>query len=312
MVWALGLAALVVLALIVRVVITTQHESLLARLRPRDTTGIVRGGDSITLDASPTLAVLVLHGFGDTPQSVAPVARVLHARGFTVRAPLLAGHGRTMQEMATHTHRDWLDSARTAYDTLRASHDHVAIVGQSMGGALAVQLAVEHPPPALVLLAPYLSMPRSIRRVAGLLRWIAPVVPYWRSRTPSRSIHDPLALSRALAHPSTSARALSELERVSDVAFRRLPMLTTPTLVLQSREDNRIPPDAAERAFAVIGASQRELRWFTGRGHVLAVDHDHETIAMMTADWIEEVGQMRPRQVGSLTGAAPTHHQPRS
>jgi carboxylesterase len=162
-----------------------------------------------------------------------------------------------------------------------------------MGGALAVQLAVEQPPPALVLLAPYLSMPRSIRRVAGLLRWIAPVVPYWRSRTPSRSIHDPAALARALAHPSTSAQALSELERVSDAAFRALPRLTAPTLVLQSREDNRIPPDAAERAFAAIGSQQRELRWFTGRGHVLAVDHDHETIALMTVEWLVQEGGMR-------------------
>lgn len=292
--WALGLAALVLAALILRLGIITRHEALLARLRPRDATGIVRGGDSIACDVSPTHAVLVLHGFGDTPQSVAPVVHALQARGFTVRAPLLAGHGRTLREMAAHGRRDWLHSARTAYAVLRATHPHVAIVGQSMGGALAVHLAVEHPPPALVLLAPYLSMPPGIRRMAGLLRWIAPIVPYWRANSPPRSIHDPKALARALAHPSTSARALVELERVSDAAFRLLPQLTTPTLMLQSREDNRITPDAAERAFAAIGASSRELRWFTGRGHVLAVDHDHETIARMTADWLEEMGQLRP------------------
>jgi carboxylesterase len=295
--WLLaGLAATLVAAIATRGVVSARHEAMLRATRPRDTDGVVRGGNAIVLDASTVDAVLVLHGFGDTPQSIAPVATAIHAHGFTVHAPLLAGHGRTLRDMATHGRDAWLASARSAYDALRSTHDRVAIVAQSMGGALAVHLAVEHPPPALVLLAPYLSMPPGIRRMNALLRWIAPIVPYWSARTPPRSIHDPTALSKALAHPSTSARALAELERVSDAAFQLLPRLTCPTLMLQSREDNRIPVDAAERAFAAIGSARRELRWFTGRGHVLAVDYGRDEIARMTVEWLVVEGHMRQPQ----------------
>ena len=60
--------------------------------------GIVMGAEPETLIGSRTHAVLVVHGFGDTPQSVRELAHSLHARGFTVEVPLLPGHGRTLTE----------------------------------------------------------------------------------------------------------------------------------------------------------------------------------------------------------------------
>ncbi|MCU0633458.1 MAG: alpha/beta fold hydrolase [Gemmatimonadaceae bacterium] len=277
----------------VRLRVSARHERTLRALRPRGPDDVVLGGASIALEGSSTSAALVLHGFGDTPQSVAPVAHALHAAGWTVRAPLLAGHGRSMRAMATHGADDWLASARHAYAALRATHAQVCVVGQSMGGALAVLLAVETPPPALVLLAPYLSMPLRIRRIARLLRIVAPVVPYWHANSPPRSIHDPAARARALAHPATSATALAELARLSATASARLPAVTAPTLVLQSREDNRIPPDAAQRAFDRLGAREKRLEWFTGRGHVLAVDVGHEEIAARVVTWVEAHAALR-------------------
>ena len=62
--------------------------------------GIVHGAEPITLDASPTHAVLVLHGFNDTPQSMSLFAAGLHDAGWTVRVPLLPGHGSTLTAMA--------------------------------------------------------------------------------------------------------------------------------------------------------------------------------------------------------------------
>jgi hypothetical protein len=53
--------------------------------------GIIRGAEPIAL-GSGGRGVLILHGFGDTPQSVSSLALELRAHGYTVRAPLLAGH----------------------------------------------------------------------------------------------------------------------------------------------------------------------------------------------------------------------------
>ena len=70
-----------------------------------------------------------------------------------------------------------------------------------MGGALAVQLAAEQPElPALVLLAPYLAMPRSVSLAADLAPLWGFAVPYVRSLDPGarRSINDPAESARSL------------------------------------------------------------------------------------------------------------------
>jgi esterase/lipase len=50
--------------------------------------------------ARDDLGVLVLHGLGSTVQSVRPLAEGLAERGFAVSAPLLPGHGQTVEAFA--------------------------------------------------------------------------------------------------------------------------------------------------------------------------------------------------------------------
>src|SRR5690606_11164739 len=88
-------------------------------------------------------AVLLLHGFGDTPQSMARLAHHLHEAGWTVSVPLLPGHGRSVQAFAASGAEDWLNAARTELTDLRSKHYPVFLLGQSMGGALATILTAE-------------------------------------------------------------------------------------------------------------------------------------------------------------------------
>ena len=64
-----------------------------------------------------------------------------------------------------------------------------------------------------------------------------------------RSIRDPAEVARNLAYGFTTPRLVFELGRVVDRARAAAPTVSAPTLVVQSRQDNRIPPEAAERAF---------------------------------------------------------------
>ena len=66
-------------------------------------------------DPSTGRAVLLLHGFGDTPQTLHYVADALHAAGYTVRAPLLPGHGRTLAAFGATRAKQWISAARDAY-----------------------------------------------------------------------------------------------------------------------------------------------------------------------------------------------------
>jgi carboxylesterase len=238
------------------------------------------------LRGDATRAVLVVHGFGDTPQSVAELARRLHADGWTVRVPLLPGHGRTLAAFAASGAGAWLGAARREYARLRARHGTVALVGQSMGGAVCVTLAAEARPAALVLLAPYLVMPRVARLAARLHRAIGLVLPYVGAEGGARSIHDDAARAAALGFGVVTPRLVRELTRVVASAWRHAPTVEAPTRVLLSHQDHRVEAVACGSAVARLGCAVRDVVMLHECGHVVTVDRERETVFALTRDWL--------------------------
>lgn len=311
--WSIGKSALVTAggaALIAacRAMSRRSFEAAHARRFQLSAHGIVPGAESIALDASRTHAVLLLHGFNDTPQSVAPLATALERAGWTVRVPLLPGHGRALAVMSRGRAVEWLAGARAQYSALRATHATVAICGQSMGAALAVQIASETPDlPALVLLSPFIGMSPMLS-LKFALTWIPQLFfPYRNSTGSDRSIHDPQAKAQALGTGVVTARLLLELRTVALDAQSALPAVRAPTLYLQSREDNRVRAPDAERNFAALGAHQREQRWLTGCGHIIAVDYCKAEVARQTVEWFGRWAG-NPRDSGSSPDRAVDTH----
>lgn len=285
MILPLGLLALAAGA-VARRAATLRRERALAARMPVGADGIIPGARPISLTGR-SRAVLMLHGFGDTPQTLHYLADHLHARGFTVEAPLLPGHGRTLAAFSASGSEEWLGAAREALAALRRTHRDVALLGLSMGGALATILAVESPAPtALVLLAPYLGMPSGVRRVAGAHRLIGMAMTYV-SGGGSESIRDPAEKAQNLAYGACTPALLHELRTVVDRAERALPDVRVPTLLVQSSEDNRISRAVAEGAFARLGASEKRLVWTSGQGHIITVDLGRERVFEIVHAWLE-------------------------
>jgi carboxylesterase len=287
LIWLAAGAAAAGAAALVRRRIRSGFERLIDARLPVGPDGIIPGASAIVLPAAGPRGVLVLHGFGDTPQTVRYLAEFLHGAGLGVRAPLLPGHGRKLADFARSGGAEWLAEARDALARLRAEHEEVAIVGVSMGGALATLLAADDSElPALVLLAPYLSMPRRLRVLAAtgvLWGWC---VPYVGGRG-TRSIQDERERALSLAYGATTPRLVAELGAVARRAFAAAPRITAPTLMVQSREDHRIPPEAAERVFAAIGAREKVLDWIDGCGHIITVDRGRERVFARVRQWLE-------------------------
>ena len=82
-------------------------ERAYADARPPGVDGVVPGAEGFTLEGSTGRALLMLHGFGDTPQTLRYLGGRLHAAGFTVRAPLLPGHGRGLRDFAAASAEDY-------------------------------------------------------------------------------------------------------------------------------------------------------------------------------------------------------------
>ena len=243
------------------------------------------GAETIDLQEGNSRGVLLLHGFGDTPQTLRKLAVDLHAAGFDVRAPLLPGHGTSVANFLASRRRNWLDFARAELANMKRSRERVALVGLSMGGALAAILASENPDtPALVLLAPYLDMP-TIPRLAATSFWMWGGNREIKSNSPN-SIRDPVERAKNVGYGAYSRRLLFELWRLAGLARASLSRIVSPTLIMQSRTDPRIASKVAERAYAALGTTDKKLVWMEDTGHIITVDYGHEEVLKEVREWL--------------------------
>jgi carboxylesterase len=254
--------------------------------RGADPAAVIKGAETIDMQEGGSHGVLLLHGFGDTPQTLSVLARRLHKAGYSVLVPLLPGHGRTMAAFTRSRADEWIDAARSSLLEMRERSDAVSVVGLSMGGALGVLLAAEvRDISALILIAPYLGMPRLLR-VAAAMHWLwGGLAGELNGRNP-RSIHDPIEREKNLAYGAVTGRALFELSKVMNRARKALPSVSTPTLIVQSREDPRISPDVAEFVLKELGSKEKKLVWTEGAGHIITVDYGRERVFSEVEKWL--------------------------
>ncbi len=250
-----------------------------------DGAAIVTGAEGFTLPGTNGRALLLLHGSGDTPQTLRYLGERLQAAGYTIHAPLLPGHGRGPRQFRQVTAHAYLEAARAALQTLHPHDAWTAVVGLSMGGALGAQLATESGHVrALVLLAPYLLPTPSVRWAARTSRAWGLVVAYVNARGEG-SVHDPAARAASHAYGVFPPAALRALVETAANGLAALASVTVPTLVVNSREDNRIPVDAATGALATLRAPT-ERHWVAGCGHVITVDYCRDAVAELVVTFL--------------------------
>lgn len=253
-----------------------------------DDPGIRAGAEAIDMQEEGSHGALLLHGFGDTPQTLTRLAARLRSGGYGVYAPLLPGHGRTMAAFGQSGADDWADAAKTAFMQMRPRHRTVSVVGLSMGGALAVALVAEvQEVAALALLAPYIRMPRKMRAAAST-HWLwGRFAGELNAQNPG-SIRDPIEREKSLGYGSVTGRGLYQLLKVVRRARKSLADVRAPTLLIQSREDPRCAPEGAEEVMRLLGAREKKLVWTAGAGHVITVDYGRERVYAEVKNWLDE------------------------
>lgn len=219
--------------------------------------------------------VLLFHGLTATTTEVRPLADFLYARGYTVMAPLLPGHGTTPQDLNRCKWQDWTHTAEDAYKTMKRGCRRVFVGGESMGGLLALFLASQHPEIAGVLLyAPALQ-------VKGLSRsrYLAPILKFTKKGPGDRS----MPWKGYWVNPLYAANQLYLLQQE---ILKRLPAVLQPTLIVQGRKDQTIDPAGANLLYDRLGSADKQLHWFEESGHCALLDHEADVIFELTEVFI--------------------------
>lgn len=238
----------------------------------------------LTLDGSPDLAVLVIHGFTSTPGSVADWARGVHeATGATVRVPLLPGHGTRWEDLNRVTWQDWEATVVGAFDELAASHKHVFVGGLSLGGALACLTVLRRPQAAGLVLVNHLMW------LGNPALFLAPVIKRLVASMPAVAgdIKKPTVVEQAYRRVPTGG--VDQFRRLLNHVRPQLGDLIVPTLIFKSREDHVIPVASATKTFDQLGSDWIEMVWLEDSYHVATLDNDLPVIVEKSVTFIQDV-----------------------
>lgn len=247
-------------------------------------------------------AVLLVHGMTGAPAEMRLIARLLNKRGYTVYAPLLAGHGEGEAKFRSSRWLDWQESVDAAAARLKPYADIIHGAGICVGGKLALLSAHRNPGTlqSVALYSPCFhydgwGVPFFYPLLSRQIGWLA-YVPFLArlnfSETGAMGIKDErlrkhmsgMASEGVLEHfPGTG---IVEMYRLGKTFRKSLPQITTPTLILHAKEDDLSNPRQARYISRHI-AAPHELHWIDDSYHMIHVDRQHRHVAEQTCNYFE-------------------------
>lgn len=217
--------------------------------------------------------IILLHGFSGSVSEVRTLGERLHAEGFSVVAPALAGHGTSTQDLARVQSPDFFAIADAAYADAASRFKRVYLIGLSLGGALALSIAARHRVAAVVTISTPLFMSR-------LVGWSIPFISRWM---PRRNVVSNLAAWRGevVGYRTTPISSLLIFLEVLEGVREQLPRVSAPLLVLHSTGDKTVPLANARFIASQVASADKEVIIYKGGRHILTLP---PTLAKVEAD----------------------------
>ncbi len=209
-----------------------------------------------------TRGVLLIHGLMAAPEEVRPWAEFLHARGYTVYAPRLAGHGTSAPDLARRGYRDWRASVERGHALLKTCCESIVVAGFSTGAGLALDMALRRPGEFAAVIA--ISAPLRFKSVSSAF---AGMVDGWnvlmrvlggdrlrREFVPNDPDNPEINYHRC------PVRSIVQVKALMRKVYRALPGLSIPALIMQANNDPKVAVRSGRRLHRRIRSAGKTYR----------------------------------------------------
>jgi carboxylesterase len=254
-------------------------------------------------------ACLLIHGFVGTPAELRELGEALADQGIRAHGIVLPGHEGNPEGLISIGWKQWLAYTEEALAEL-AQYRYVFLMGLSMGGVLALLLAGRHPQ----RVAGTIVMSTPTRISGGWQLKVLPLARYFvkwfyplsridfsdlrmqaeaskqvRLRDPDVVIDfsDPRIIDYMKQMIRIPVSAIDELVRLTDMGRKRLGLVQSPLLIIQSKRDQTVNPACAEELLRLATAAEpKSLHWLERSDHVITLGPEKEEVKHLCLSFI--------------------------
>ncbi len=250
----------------------------------------------------PRASVTIVHGYAEHAGRHKALAEALVEAGYAVYTFDLRGHGKSEGKRANvGVFNEYVHDLSRFSDIVRESQPPLRrfLFGHSMGGAVALQLALEHPEKlaGLILSAPFLQnatpVPALLGQAAHLISNLFPDLPVQRLDTRALSRDEAVVQAYQddplVYHGKVKARLGYELLRVGSYLTGRAASIRLPVL-LQHGTDDRIASKVGTEVLSSMLSGDRTLKLYSGAYHEIYKDDGREAVLADLLSWLSTQG----------------------
>lgn len=224
------------------------------------------------------LGCLIIHGFGGGIYEIESLDNYLIRHGYITSCPKLKGHTGNGKDMKNADYNDWIDSAEEELIRLKEKTNNIAIMGFSMGGLIAMNLAFKYDIKAMVT--------------------INTPIYYWNIKRVCLNIYDDLR-NKELSNCKRYINAKKSAPIISMINFLhllnntkiKLPKIDCPLLILQTKDDDTTRLKSSDYIYDNISSVDKRITLYENGGHQILSSKYKEKVLMDIEEFIGGIGE---------------------
>lgn len=228
------------------------------------------------------VGVLLVHGFTGAPPSMRPWGEFFHSKGYTVRVPLLPGHGTKAEDLNNVKWQEWPAKVEHELSELQKTCDTIFLVGLSMGGGTVLNVATNNNDAitGIVLVNPWIHLKGMPVQLAFLIS---------RFRKMRASVGNDIKRPGVTewGYDATAILGVYEALKMLRNTRKNLGAVTVPVQLFHSVEDHTLPVSNTEIILSEIGSKDKTRIELVNSYHVATLDYDQELIFQNSLTFIE-------------------------
>lgn len=228
------------------------------------------------------IGIVLVHGFTGSPAAMRPWAEYLNARGYSVRVPLLPGHGTKPADLNEVAWPAWPAKVTAEITELDKYCSQIFVAGLSMGGGTTLHVAAElgEKLSGIILVNPMIHV-----------RGISPTLAFVISRLVKfgKSVGNDIKRKGVTeySYDKMPYRGIHQLLTMLKLTRAALPSVKVPMQLFHSVDDHTLPVSNTEIIMREVGSATKSRIELLNSYHVATIDHDSELIFANSLTFIE-------------------------